>query len=168
MGHVIVKVAYVFTGPGGDQLLSRVIGEAMDSGDKAVPKAMSVAYRIALLQVLNLPTTEPDPDSESFERSSWEGQSRETRHKKVAELPAKIAINEDFFESAKKAKNVTELREVYKRAGATGSLQNEKPDPASGELLTVEKFLLQRGDELNFRKSGNGAASVGSASGAPE
>jgi hypothetical protein len=37
-------------------------------GDKAAPKAMSVAFRTALLQALALPTDEPDPDSQSFER----------------------------------------------------------------------------------------------------
>jgi hypothetical protein len=31
---------------------------------------MSVAYRIALLQALSLPTNEPDPDSHSYERSA--------------------------------------------------------------------------------------------------
>ena len=42
----------------------------MDSGDKATAKAMSVAFRTALLQALALPTDEPDPDSQSYERSS--------------------------------------------------------------------------------------------------
>ncbi len=41
----------------------------MDGGDKATAKAMSVAFRIALLQALALPTSEPDPDSSSYERS---------------------------------------------------------------------------------------------------
>ena len=41
----------------------------MDGGDKATAKAMSVAFRIALLQALALPTSEPDPDSTSYERS---------------------------------------------------------------------------------------------------
>ena len=69
MGHVQVLVDYVFYGPEGDSLQTRVIGEAMDSGDKAVAKAMSVAFRIALLQALCLPTDEPDPDHSSYERS---------------------------------------------------------------------------------------------------
>lgn len=68
-GHVIVHVAYTFYGPEGDSIETSVIGEAMDSGDKAVAKAMSVAFRIALLQALALPTDEPDPDSYSYERS---------------------------------------------------------------------------------------------------
>lgn len=69
MGHVTVKVAYQFVGPDGDSLTATVVGEAMDSGDKAVAKAMSVAFRTALLQSLALPTDEPDPDEVSYERA---------------------------------------------------------------------------------------------------
>lgn len=69
MEHVIVRVKYTFTGTDGDSLSCTVLGEAMDAGDKATPKAMSVAFRIALLQALALPTDEPDPDSYSYERA---------------------------------------------------------------------------------------------------
>jgi hypothetical protein len=64
-----VKVCYRFTGPRGDHFDVIVPGEAMDSGDKGTAKAMSVAYRIALIQTLNLPTGDPDPDSQTYERS---------------------------------------------------------------------------------------------------
>jgi len=70
MGHVKVKVTYTFIGQAGDAISATVVGEAMDSGDKATAKAMSVAFRTALLQALCLPTDEPDPDSNSYERSS--------------------------------------------------------------------------------------------------
>jgi len=69
MGHVKVKVSYTFIGANGDSIKATVVGEAMDSGDKATAKAMSVAFRTALLQTLSLPTDEPDPDSQSYERS---------------------------------------------------------------------------------------------------
>jgi ERF superfamily protein len=42
-------------------------GEAMDSGDKGTAKAMSVALRTMYLQLLTVPTGEPDPDQSSFE-----------------------------------------------------------------------------------------------------
>jgi hypothetical protein len=42
----------------------------MDAGDKATAKAMSVAFRTALLQSLSLPTDDVDPDAHSYERSS--------------------------------------------------------------------------------------------------
>lgn len=72
MGHVRVQVAYTFHGPNGDFIVSTVVAEAMDSGDKASAKAMSVAFRTALLQTLCLPTDEVDPDATSYERSSAE------------------------------------------------------------------------------------------------
>jgi hypothetical protein len=70
MGHVRVKVTYTFIGVNGDTIKATVVGEAMDSGDKATAKAMSVAFRTALLQSLSLPTDEVDPDAHSYERSS--------------------------------------------------------------------------------------------------
>lgn len=69
IGHVVVQVKYRFIGPAGDELSATVPGEAMDSGDKAIAKAMSVAYRIALLQALCIPTDEPDPDTQVYERA---------------------------------------------------------------------------------------------------
>jgi len=69
MGHVRVVVEYIFHGPDGDTITSRAPGEAMDAGDKATAKAMSVAFRTCLLQALCLPTDEPDPDHAVYERS---------------------------------------------------------------------------------------------------
>lgn len=63
-----VLVEYRFYGPAGDSLAATVAGEAWDHGDKATPKAMSVAFRTALLQALSLPTDEPDPDSHTYEQ----------------------------------------------------------------------------------------------------
>jgi len=65
-----VTVTYRFYGPAGDHIDCEVPGESMDFGDKGAPKAMSVAYRIALLQVLCIPTHEPEPDAQSYERAA--------------------------------------------------------------------------------------------------
>lgn len=62
-----VSVSYEVHGQAGDALAGVVFAEAFDSGDKATAKAMSVAYRTFLLQLLCLPTDEPDPDSFSYE-----------------------------------------------------------------------------------------------------
>jgi hypothetical protein len=64
-----VTVTYRVYGPMGDYIETVVPGEAMDSGDKSTPKAMSVAYRIALLQLLRIPTGEKDPSAEDYRRS---------------------------------------------------------------------------------------------------
>jgi hypothetical protein len=72
MGHVRVEVEYTFYGPAGDTLVGSAVGEAMDSGDKATAKAMSVAFRTYLIQSLCLPTCDIDPDEETYERSPQE------------------------------------------------------------------------------------------------
>lgn len=64
-----VVVTYTFW-HGSESLPVSVAAEAWDHGDKATPKAMSVAFRTALLQALALPTDEPDPDSHSYERGA--------------------------------------------------------------------------------------------------
>ncbi|ASN69221.1 putative ERF-like protein [uncultured Caudovirales phage] len=67
---VLLTVEYTFRGPDGDSVEAVVASEATDFADKATAKAMSVAYRTALLQVLHLPTDDPDPDSEYVERGA--------------------------------------------------------------------------------------------------
>jgi hypothetical protein len=63
-------MVYTVVGPMGDSFAGSAYGEAADSGDKAVSKAQSVAYRVFLIQALSIPTGEPDPDSESHERAA--------------------------------------------------------------------------------------------------
>jgi len=53
---------------GGEPVVGRVSSEAFDTADKATAKAWSVAYRTFLLQTLNLPTDDPDPDDSYIER----------------------------------------------------------------------------------------------------
>lgn len=59
--RVVVEVAYTFHGPKGDSITAVVPGEAMDAQDKGSSKAMSVAFRTALIQALAIPTGERDP-----------------------------------------------------------------------------------------------------------
>jgi hypothetical protein len=64
---VTVVVRYTLVGPAGDSVGIVSVGEAMDHGDKATAKAMSVAWRTALIQAFLLPTDEPDPDHDVYE-----------------------------------------------------------------------------------------------------
>lgn len=67
-----VTVRYHVLGPAGDQLPTPIIttGESLDNGDKGTAKAMSVAWRLALIQAFCLPTDEPDPDTQAYQRES--------------------------------------------------------------------------------------------------
>ena len=153
MGHIILKVRYRFVGPEGDYLDAVVMSESMDSGDKGVAKAMSVAYRIALLQVLNLPTDEPDPDESSYERS---GASRpnpiNTRYAGNAQN-AENGKNPDFVILARNAKTVDDVRNVWKAAGAAGALKTEITVPGTGEKMTLQEYFTARADEIGFEKA---------------
>ncbi len=64
--YSVLKIKYTFYAEDGSSVSATVIGEGMDSGDKASNKAMSVAFKYACFQVLCIPTEEmKDPDAET-------------------------------------------------------------------------------------------------------
>ena len=66
--YSVLKVKYTFYASDGTSVSAIVIGEGMDSGDKASNKAMAVAMKYAMFQVFCIPTEEmQDPDAESHD-----------------------------------------------------------------------------------------------------
>ena len=66
--YSIITVKYTVFAPDGSNISLTVIGEGMDSGDKATNKAMSVAMKYAMFQLFMIPTEElKDPDSETHD-----------------------------------------------------------------------------------------------------
>lgn len=64
--YSICTVKYTFYAEDGSSVSAAVIGEGMDSGDKATNKAMSIAFKYACFQVFCIPTEEmKDPDAET-------------------------------------------------------------------------------------------------------
>jgi hypothetical protein len=64
--YSILTMRYTMYAPDGSSVAAVVIGEGMDSGDKASNKAMSVAMKYAMFQLFCIPTEEMvDPDSET-------------------------------------------------------------------------------------------------------
>lgn len=98
MRGVTVQIRFRVYGPRGDYFDGQALGESADSGDKAVPKAHSVAYRTFLLQSLCIPTGDPDPDSESHERVAEP--QRETPKPGDTITPEKLAEVEAFAKRA--------------------------------------------------------------------
>jgi hypothetical protein len=73
---VQLRVRYTFWSPAGDCIEAVTTGEGFDPGDKAASKAMSMAYKYALLQVLCISDAEVDeadassaPDPQPARRS---------------------------------------------------------------------------------------------------
>lgn len=70
MRQVTATIRYTFYGPQGDSFDASVLCEALDSGDKSSSKAMSMALKYGLLQVLCVPTKDMrDADAETHERA---------------------------------------------------------------------------------------------------
>lgn len=103
MARLIVK--YHVQAIDGEPISGIVAAEAFDTGDKATAKAMSVAYRTFMIQLLCLPTDEPDPDESSYE----------TRPK------AAPASATDWLKLAAEAKNIDELKTIYGQAQKAGA-----------------------------------------------
>lgn len=83
------RIKYHFVAEDGSELTTINVGEAFDTGDKGMNKAMSAALKYALLQMFLIPTQEEkDPDSST---------PPETRPKTIAEIaesldPAKDGV----------------------------------------------------------------------------
>lgn len=96
-----VLVDHEYHAAGCEPVVTRVVAEAFDTSDKGSAKAMSVALRISLLQVLMLPTHERDPDADSHER-------------------APERSRDDVEELLLSASTVDELRALWGEAGRVG------------------------------------------------
>lgn len=72
MFYTRLKIKFTFYADDGSNVESVVIGEAMDTGDKASNKALSIGLKYALLQVFCIPTEDdkdPDAVSPDFKQS---------------------------------------------------------------------------------------------------
>lgn len=117
MTHVRVVVEYVFRHVSGETLAVTVPGESMDTGDKGTPKAMSVAFRIALLQALAMPTDEPDPDSQTYERgSAQQGPSAEDHVRRAGQA----------IDHARTVEEVARLRATVEKWDRDGTFTPEQ------------------------------------------
>ena len=66
--YSILKIKYTMYAPDGSNVSCIVIGEGMDTGDKASNKAMSIGLKYACFQLFMIPTEEfVDPDAECHE-----------------------------------------------------------------------------------------------------
>lgn len=62
--YSIVTMEYTLYAEDGSSVSAVVIGEGMDSGDKASNKAMAIAYKYAMFQIFSIPTEETAPDAD--------------------------------------------------------------------------------------------------------
>ena len=87
---VTLTVEFTFVGPDGSTLTARTVGEGSDPGDKASNKAMSAAFKYALLQVLGIADGHDDSDADGPPQDD-EPQQRRAQKQAPAKAPAKKA-----------------------------------------------------------------------------
>lgn len=62
----ILRMSYTLYASDGSHVTTEAIGEAMDGGDKATNKAMSYAYKYAMMQLLCIPTEVVEGDKDTY------------------------------------------------------------------------------------------------------
>ena len=91
----ILKIRFTMYAPDGSNVSCTVVGEGMDSGDKASNKAMSVALKYACFQLFMIPTEEMvDPDQESHDVTSGAktpDKPKETKQEEKKPIPWEVA-----------------------------------------------------------------------------
>lgn len=86
--HVSLIMKYTFLAEDGSSISATVPSEGVDSGDKATNKALSFAFKYALMQILSVPTEdveEGDKVSPQLGVPSKKASFRKTEAKKVTE-----------------------------------------------------------------------------------
>lgn len=118
-----LKMEYRFYADDGSSISSVVIGEAMDSGDKATNKAMSVAYKYACFQVFSIPTEEmKDSDQDSY--------TVEPEPEKLDPEKVTVELN-----------HITTLKRIMERKGVSEEKIVSRYGKESIEQLTMSDFM---------------------------
>ena len=126
-------IRHHFTASDGSSVTTLVVGEAMDSGDKGMNKAMSIALKYALFQLFTIPTDEDkDPDATTHELVP-----QATQAPTSPDYQSKVegAINE-----LAKASSLDELANIFR------SLPKEMQDDRSvkGEATRLKAVFDQK------------------------
>ena len=134
----IYKIRYTFYAPDGSSIFCIVIGEGMDSGDKAGNKAMAIAHKYAYLQVFSIPTAEEkDPDAQSHEVISQEKPTPPPKDKTDK-------LGQSNFEKAvSKLKKVVGDEIYYKIIGMHGFEHANEVTEREKQLLFYEDLKLE-------------------------
>lgn len=120
-------ILHHFTAEDGSHVTTKVVGEAMDSGDKGMNKAMSIALKYALFQLFTIPTKEDkDPDATSYEIVPQEAQTA------PVDTDYQSRVEAAFNELAR-ASTMGELKDIYLRLPS--DLKNDRSVKAETERL---------------------------------
>jgi hypothetical protein len=119
--YSILTIKYHFATDDGSEVYTTVVGEGMDSGDKASNKAMAVAFKYACLQMFCIPTEDiDDPDGTHPPPSAGKQPANENLKNNSQTLDEKVGI-------------LAEMRSIFR-----------KKDPDGVYYLTDKEFGIEQ------------------------
>lgn len=148
MTMVICKIKYTFFAEDGSHIESVIIGEALDTGDKATNKAMAIAYKYACFQVFCIPTEEmTDPDSESPEVKEDRGKVAQDKQSRSASTKKEECHDKRQMAGSAPTDKMTDemlvtIRAEQERTGVTDQqiLGRKAVKAKKIEDMTIEEF----------------------------
>lgn len=121
-----LEIVFRFYTVDGSFIETKVIGEAMDSGDKATNKAMSIGYKYACFQVFCIPTEEmKDPDAEIHEPAPKNSNQGKSKNVKPVQQPINVPMSEQEMDAvaseiAKQKIDTVKVATIQKELDRTG------------------------------------------------
>lgn len=137
--YSVCKIRYTFYAQDGSSVSATVVGEGMDSGDKATNKAMSVAFKYACFQVFCIPTEEMvDPDAECHEVKPKSAPAPKATPKSA---PKKATVSEESKALRREfVKFCTDNGVEWQKYGLT----NDSSDEAFMEALENARWIVSQ------------------------
>ena len=149
--YSILKVKFTMYAPDGSYVECVVIGEGMDSGDKASNKAMSIALKYACFQLFMIPTEDMvDPDAEVHDdvmpketKKKFPNEAQKYIRAEMANMKSLYGIGSD----AEMTSKFLEMRQALIDAGIIDNI------PSDLQTLEQAKGMIDAMYK-NFRPSG--------------
>ena len=115
-----VRGTFTFAADDGSHVICSTYGEAMDSGDKAITKAQSVAFRTALFQQFVVPTMAMDPEEGGDDEGVLNDDCRERVETAGTEEELRSLSKEyvPLFNKAKDREGYAEFVKLVQKRGA--------------------------------------------------
>lgn len=125
-----LKIKYTCYTTDGSSISGTVLGEAMDSGDKAANKAMAVAHKYFLTQLFAIPYENmDDPDKDKYELTAKKQNGNNIRNTNQAQKPD----YKEWFNKIELSQNIQELQSVFE--------EGQKIIKAAKDNIALNNFI---------------------------
>ena len=146
--YSLLKIRYTMYAPDGSNVSAVVIGEGMDSGDKASNKAMAVGLKYAAFQLFMIPTEEmknDDPDRVTHEVDPKPETKPEPKQEPKADPPAQV-------EKTGKLPDINPVVQYIAKEREQMRITREMNKPEHNALFKAQYEALVKGGVIPAKK----------------